>query len=425
MVGENDERISRVAAERDQETVRNENSEASRRGTDSDGHFEPGEVQQRGTEPAEDAEPAKIVRGSKFDEKRQRIAELARANRERDDDFEVVMPGRVSERIETPEDRRNARDEQPEEVKAEQPAEKPAAVKHKLKVNGREVELDEADVIAHAQKAMAAEGIMEDAKSKRDEAYRLLEMVKNARENQPPSDADPEEKKAPKAALPKGVDLSKLVEDIQVGDPEQAQAALEQYGDAIEERILSQIRNHDQTIETQVDEVLAGRRRREQTESTLTAFAEANPDIAESRTLQAGLAQGAADTMRHHMREIGVRDDTIDNLMKKRGMNEVQATAFSYRTLQDQGFALPSHDKVLEEAAGKLRKEFGLADPKREQPSTPSAGFVEERQERKRMMAPQPRRAAVASGLENRGSTIDENRAAAVQKMRLHRRGRA
>ena len=105
MAGENE------GITRDPELIRQENRSAMDVG--SDGIEQ--RVEGRGQGPERDAggegeERAPVVRGSKFDEKRKRIAEMVRERREKDDDFEVVVPSRFSERIETREDRVAARE---------------------------------------------------------------------------------------------------------------------------------------------------------------------------------------------------------------------------------------------------------------------------------------------------------------------------
>ena len=406
---------------RDPQLIREENRSAMDVGNDA---VEP-RVERRDQAPGEGGEGgedrAPIVRGSKFDEKRKRIAEMARAQREKDDDFEVVLPSRFSERIETREDRVAARDGNADPQPTPAPAPQP---KRKLQVNGKEIEVEESQVIALAQKAMAAEGILDHAKAARAEAQELLAAVRDARENPPAPAKGQEETEVRQEQLPAGMDLSEIIDKIQVGDPKEAQEALQKYGNAIEERILSRIGNLDETIQTQIETVNENRRRQDETIRTLSSFGERHSDIASNRTLQAALAQETADTMRAEMDKLGVRQETIDALKAKHRMNDVQVTAFAYRTLQEKGYQLPSHAEVLESSAGKLRKSFNLPEPRREQPQTPS-NVMQERTERKRMMSPQPRRASLPPSLDRKERTVEEARREAVRQMRAHRRGRA
>ena len=52
------------------------------------------------------------------------------------------------------------------------------------------------------------------------------------------------------------MDLSEIIDKIQVGDPKEAQEALQKYGNAIEERILSKIGNLDETIQPKSGTIL-------------------------------------------------------------------------------------------------------------------------------------------------------------------------
>ena len=147
-------------------------------------------------------------------------------------------------------------DPQPTPTPAPQP-------KRKLQVNGKEIEVEESQVIALAQKAMAAEGILDNAKAARAEAQELLAAVRDARENPPAPAKGQEEREVRQEQLPAGMDLSEIIDKIQVGDPKEAQEALQKYGNAIEERILSRIGNLDETIQTQIETVNENRRRQE------------------------------------------------------------------------------------------------------------------------------------------------------------------
>ena len=212
------------------------------------------------------------------------------------------------------------------------------------------------------------------------------------------------------------MDLSEIIDKIQVGDPKEAQEALQKYGNAIEERILSRIGNLDETIQTQIETVNENRRRQELTHRTLSSFGENNPDIASNRTLQAALAQEAADTMRSEMDKLGVRQETLDALKRQHGMSDQATIAFAYRTLQEKGYTLPTHAEVLDGSAERLRKTFGLQAPRREQPQS---DVMSKRLERKRVMSPQPRRASTPPSLDRKERSIEDARREAVRQMRM------
>lgn len=95
----------------------------------------------------------------------------------------------------------------------EPPAEvQPEPVKRKIKVNGREIELTEDEIIARVQKVEAADEYLAEAARLRNEAMRA-----NAQPTQPPANAD---------AAPLADDEIALARAIQMGSEEDAVAAI-------------------------------------------------------------------------------------------------------------------------------------------------------------------------------------------------------
>lgn len=383
--------------------------------------------------PVED-KPKAPVRGSKFDDKRQAIYEKARLAREAQDDdttAEEVSASRdrmFGKNVETHADRVASRAEERGEVTPApaptQQQEQQTAAKRKLKVNGREVELDENQVEDYARRALAADDILGQAKALKREQQQILEELRSARTVQSADVETPATRTAPKpASTPDDTELDEIIDKIQVGDPQEAKAALEKYGTALEARILDRIGNLDETIASHVELVNENTRRREQTHETLRSFGENNPEFRNSPALQAALAQEAAQTMRSRMFEIGVEPETLDRLKAERGLNDIEVTAFAYRTLQQQGHQLPAHPDILKESAASLRRQFGMVTPQ-PQPQPQPAVDMREREERKRALATQPRRATVPSAIDAQERSREDVRKQAIQQMRKARRGR-
>lgn len=371
-------------------------------------------------EPAkeDEAEARKPVIGSKFDDKRKAIAEKAKQLRDGDPEIE--------DQIYATRERMFGKNvERPEPV-ANQPEPPQPAPKRKLKVNGQEIELDEAQVVAAAQKALAAGDILEQAKRDRAEAHTLLEGLRAAKANQPAAEPSRPSPQPTADTRPEDeAELDEIVDRIQVGDRKDASAALKKYGDAIIDRVLERIGNLDETIASQVAIVNENTRRQQNTADTLRSFGDDNPEFKESRSLQAALAQEAADTMRAKMFALGVEPQTLETLKVNRGMNDIQAVSFAYRALQENGHELPSHVDILTESAAAIRKQFGMPERRQPAPLSPANINVQDRQERKRAMTPQPRRANTPPNTEPHERSREEVRRLAVRQMKMARRGRA
>jgi hypothetical protein len=420
-------------------------AEENRRAMDlPDDRAEPlGEAAPQSREPAAPSEPEKrdIPRGNKFDDKRARIAQKFKESREPkegEEEFAPVPPDRekvfFGQNTETRSDREARRAaergegdpvaETPQQRGEEPSAESPAQTRRRLKVNGREVELSEEEVIAHAQKSLAAGDVLEQAKSLRAEQLSILEELRAAKANQsqPAQPARVQEEQEP-VTKPDDAELDQIIDRIQVGDAEEAKQALQKYGEHIERRILDRIGNLDETIAVTMQTVEQANERKRQTLSTLEGFATEYPEFKESKSLQTALAHEAADVMKNHMTELGVRDETLERIKRENGFDDLQTIAYAYRTLREErGYTeLPDHAAILRRSGDALRQRFGYRRPEPSpQPHDPSA-----RHERKRDMAPQPRRATAMPSADVQEKSRDEARREAVRQMRMSRRGRA
>lgn len=367
------------------------------------------------------------LRPGKFHGKREDIARLARERRDAREDPELAgelaldrarMFGRNVEQPDLP-------TEKGEEGDDNQP---PA--KRKLKVNGQEIELSVDEIDAHAQKSLAAGDILERAKRDKDEAESLLQQLRDAKAtrdtNAPAGDAPqpkPTEKKADTTLSEEALDG--IIDRIQVGDPKDAKAALREYGDGLIEQVMTRIGNLDETIASTVHRVQEVDQRKRDTAEILEDFAKDNADIVKSRPFQAALATQTADTMRAKMAAINMREDTYERLQQERGLTENQAVSYAYDTLLAKGFDLPPIKDVFLESTEALRETFGIkrAAPARSERQPSNENFTKEREERKRVMNPQPRRANVASAMDQQERGREVVRADAVAQMRASRRG--
>lgn len=435
MAREPGERIERDQLSEDQ--IREENRAVERLAGDGDEIGNGDDIETRkpgeddgGAGAGDEVEKRKPLRPGKFHDKRAEIAEKAKQLRDERNDPDLAgqiavdrerMFGRNVAQPDLPADDAGG-DDQP-------------AAKRKLKVNGQEIELDENQIIEHAQKHLAAEGILEDVKKQREEVGSLLQQLREAKaagDTNQPAAVDPKAK-TPDArdTNARNEEMDKIIDDIQVGDRKDAVAALQKFGDGLIERVAEKFGSLDDVVASRVDEVNRSNERKRQTADVLETFATENSDFAKSRKLQSVLAQEAADTMRASMKAIGVKDETYASLMAERNFTDIEATSFAYRTLIENGAELPAHIDVLKSSAEAIRKEFGLVreTPARKERTERSerkpdnSNFTQDRDQRKRVMNPQPRRANIVSAAETQERSIMESRRAAVAQMKAHRRG--
>ncbi|MBW3099251.1 hypothetical protein [Pseudohoeflea coraliihabitans] len=382
----------------------------------------------------------------KPDMKRSSVYERARAAREKNDSFRAFASPEEERRVfgpkvETGYDRDEARQRSAEgepegnegasgedtasDQRAEAQVEAPAETRRrKLKVNKHEVEMDEEQVVKLAQQALAAGNILEQAKAYRDQLEQKLATLNQAGDaNQSAGqgrDADPNDTSS-KATTPGDDELDDIIDRIQVGDTSEAKAALMKFGDQIAQRIESKIGNIDERISATTRMNAENERRQNETRQVLEEFSKDHSEFVESKALTQALAQESLEQMRAHMHALGVRDETIESLRQKHGMQENEAISYSYRLLRDQGHQLPDHGSVLRQSAANIRKAFGIS-PSSNPPSGES-GAAEQRLAEKRQMGSQPRRASIAPQSKPDPKTLEQTRLEAVRQARNFRRG--
>lgn len=362
--------------------------------------------------------PAEPKVGSKFDDKRARIAAEAKARREANEgekELPIVSPEReknvFGDEVRTRQDRideqRAARGEEP-------PATAPAT--RKIKVNGREIELSEDDIIKHASRALAGDDHLETAKAERAETRRLLEEVRSVRAaipERPAASSETKEAETP-AAIPGDAELDSIVDRLQVGEVAEARAALAKYGEIIEERLLNKIGNLDEVVDSRVNAIAENRRRTSEASETWNSFKDGKPEY-DKPAFQTAIATEAAVVMRRKLVESGLDDEFIEHVKAQNGLDEPRAVRLIYDEMKKRGTQLPTTGEILAEADKSLFP--NRAAPR---PATPTPD-LDSRRERKDMIRSQPRRAAMPSALENREKSRIEVQREAIHKMRLAR----
>lgn len=382
-------------------------------------------------------EPKSPEVGGLFDDRRVAIAEKLKAARQAaDKNPKIEIPDEMersyhgpnvatrADRVREPEDVQTARDVTPEDI--------PAPVRHKLKVNGREIEVDQTQLEESARRALASDDILNEAKRARDEARRELAEIRELRAahsaglgQQPnPANAQAED---PKPAT--DAELDEIINAIQVGDQKEAALALAKHGDIIERRLMEKIGNIDERIAATTQRLNDDARIRAESAAVVNSFASENPDFSQSQRRIEVLFDASVEVMRENLMGIGVSPEALDGIIQKTGLAPQAAISVAYRKLRSEGHQLPDSANVLQTAAVRVRKDFGMPDPRREPTPVPeqrdTTQFVAERVERKQAMAPQPRRANVAPGNDAAPKLDPSDKARSViANMRAYRRGR-
>lgn len=384
-------------------------------------------------ETREEAKPPR--EGGLYDNKRDAIAAKLKAQRQAQD----VQPG-----IEIPEEMERkivgpnvaTRADRLREPEPEQPARHvestdiPAPTRRRLKVNGQDVEVDEDQMTALAQKALASENILDEAKQTRAhyqdrlaEVERLLaNHGQNAQQQPQPAAAKAEDTKPATDD-----ELDAIIDLIQTGDQKEAAGALRKYGDQILAKAKNDLGDIDKRIAATIQQTQRDERVKADTQATLDSFISENPDFGQSQRRIGVLFDTSVEVMRENLFKIGVKPETLDGFAQRHGLAPQAAISVAYRKLSDEGWKLDDSAKVLKEAATRVRTDFGLPAPQKNPvPQRDTTQFVAERIERKQAMPPQPRRSNITPTSEAAFSeqSLEQKRAEAVRQMRASRRGR-
>jgi len=381
-------------------------------------------------------EPKAPKVGGKFDDARERIWAKARAAREASDgapDIEVISEQQkgMYGNVETEADRRRPADTAPaENVTAD---DIPAPKKKVLKVNGRDVEVDEAQIEDHARRSLAAEDILAQAKRERDEARQLLADLQKERavhSASPQQQSTPAQASAEDSKPATNAELDTIIDAIQVGSREDAAAALAKYGDQLIKRMQENVGDLDERYEAAATRREENRRVAAEAEQVLTDFRTEFTEFETSEMRQRVLFDTTVEVMAEKMFEAGLKPETLIKYAEDHQLAPQAAVSQAYRHLKTQGFTLPDQAALLRTAGERVITELGI--PRAARQAAPpaqvadSSQAVAERVERKQAMSPQPRRASILPQGEPSAPTMSKEQKdlRAVQQMRAFRRGR-
>lgn len=326
-------------------------------------------------------------------------------------------------------------DEDEETVEAEEGAEEEAATdadeeeqpkaKRKLKVRGKDVELSEEEIEQAAQKFLAGDSYLDEARDTLDRVKALrteTETMRTAAGKHPAKtaaqDGDAAEGEGD-GEHPADDPLRSVIEKVQLGDPGEAAQALGAY---IQEQIdVGAVKKTKETVDA--DRIEAATRR---SNKALSDFRSKNKEIANDAMASAAIEAGIYDLQRQDILDLGVDPDKIptDHASLARWHLWYRAQGSDVRdpeTMLNQ-----SRDKFLAwkngEGAGPAQAEKG---EKSKQPTIP-AKKVEvkvDRAKRREVIQQQPTRTSVPRADAAARPAPVRDRSEVVQDMIKHRRG--
>jgi len=374
--------------------------------------------------------------GSPFERNKNAAVEAYRRSREPKDgeaEFQAlpdsVEKTRFGANVETRADREAKRDEArnptPVEQAADAPVETPQVVRRVLKVQGREIPVTEEERDALAQQAYAAGDIIARAKQFRAEQAEILDTLRKqaaANHSQPAAEGSRPQQPTPEDTKPGDDELDEIIDRIQVGDRNEAKAALKRHGDLLIRTVEEKIGDIDARIGDTIRTREENQQTERQTREVWDGFVAAEPAFKENATLQTALITETVSQMKSELLNLGVREEVLEGYQRQTGLSEADVIGKAYRDLRGQGHKLPSHGDILKLSAKSIRQGLGLRDPA----PTPQVVSYDpaERVERKRVLTPQPRRATIASGSEADTTSREDRMREAVRQRKAFTRGR-
>lgn len=400
--------------------------------------------------------PAPSVK-SKFDSRRNDIVSRFRANRTVDDeanrddisDFaKSGLPPEFAAPVPALEDERTQpQDGEVEDAAADtgaapgaadpaaeqqqQPAALPKTVK--VKVFGQERELTLEEVVAHAQIAMASDGLLEASKTRIREADELLRSVKDkvARTDQPGQHQPGQERAQTDELQPaaNGVEhhdtpIAKLIEAMQFGDPAEAAVLLE---NTIQQ--TSAKASAKAVVEALERSSLQDEGAR--TAKVLADFKAAHPELAADPLASAAIERRVYDIQLEDIKALGVDPKLLPTEIP--GVLTPGDIATAHRWYRSKGFKVKSPQDMLERATADVLEWRGVkptttepADPARK--AQPRVDVSVDRTARRQAIPQQPSRTATPRPDARQQQPATRDRSQVVAEManrRLAPRGKA
>lgn len=365
-----------------------------------------------GSSPGEEVAPATPPKPFK-DEARDAIARRYRELRDADApkiEAAEAEPPETDTEVEPPETAEAAPDA-PEAAgtKDRKEAAKPVSKKHTLIIDGKPIEMELDEIIRTAQKNVAADNRLEEAK-------RLLQEAKAERSRaseHPPTNGktpsgqpDQSRAQAEPENQPDEAEAAErrkhLAERIQVGDADEGAEVLKELHQDIRKEVLAEIKR-DRALTTQPEEVdrrVEARFAEREIKAALADFSKDFKDVLDDPKLKLVAITQVADEMRKDLRSIGLSDEHLAPV----GDN-VQALASLHWQARNNGHKVRTYAQVLTDTGTEVRTWRGGGTPingkqplSPKQPTPPAkddSAKVQARIAQKRAAPQQPRPAGV------------------------------
>lgn len=264
------------------------------------------------------------------------------------------------------------------EKKANEPADAPR--KFKVKVRHEDRELTEDEMIAAAQKGLAGDSYLDEARRIRDQADEVLKAARAPASRPHPGDpsarTDDEPVPEPSADDPHQ-EAAKLVEDIQLGDPKEAAAKLvafikKQTTTGSQAAVMEQRLRDDWAI----------------TQSEFSKFQADNRDIVADKRAAAVIKDAIFDGYREDLIALGAPADSLPT--------DINLLADAHRVARVSGQKVRSTEKLLEDAKAGFQQWRGTTPSPTPTPSPApresQPRVVVDRTERRQAIPTQPTR---------------------------------
>jgi hypothetical protein len=259
--------------------------------------------------------------------------------------------------------------------------------KRKLVVRGKEVELTDEEVLAAAQKTLAGDSYLDEARSLLEAAKEIRADRTGASRQHPDGGMGAQDELDPAAdgdAQHPGQLPVELVQKLQFGDPEEAARELAEY---IDKRAQS---NAAKAVETSgVQRAFDQDLKRSQT--ALQAFQDANPDLANDEIAAMAIEANMYKLYREDMLALGLTEEQLPKTNKE--------LANYHRFYRINGYEVRSTKDLLEASKGKFLEWRGGTKPapqseQRQGKPAPRIAVSVERDARRQAIPLQPSRAS-------------------------------
>ena len=303
------------------------------------------------------------------------------------------------------------------------PAPAPTPQRVKLKVNGQEIEMSLEEAIAKAQIAVAADNVLDQAKSRLREVDNMLANTRTnlARPEQPganqtgQNETQQTEQRSTDGTVPanQGDDITKLIEAMQFGDPADARTLFE---DTIQKRTAA-------AVTPAVQAELQNQRLRDEgarTAKVLEDFKAKHADLADDPMANVAIERKVYDLQLDDLRALGVDANQIPTAHG--GPPTPGDIALAHRWYRANGFQVMPPETMLEKATEAFLQWKGVAKPTQE-PANPAPNRASpridvsvDRTARRAAIPQQPSRAASPKPDAQRQPAPSRDRSSVVQQ---------